>query len=145
MIRRPPRSTRTDTLFPYTTLFRSDLEGFQIVRVGEQVGEVVEPDILDPQAEGVLLQHRLVQRLAGRPDEEHQRDQQLLRQQRLGQPSMTEGDALEPDCSPAAFTSVTKGSAHERRSTNANPPPRPYEHLIQIHTSATMRLCRPLP
>src|SRR3546814_15963447 len=26
MIRRPPRSTRTDTLFPYTTLFRSDDE-----------------------------------------------------------------------------------------------------------------------
>src|SRR3546814_20927108 len=25
MIPRPPRSTRTDTLFPYTTLFRSDL------------------------------------------------------------------------------------------------------------------------
>src|SRR3546814_3252446 len=27
MIRRPPRSTRTDTLFPYTTLFRSELTG----------------------------------------------------------------------------------------------------------------------
>src|SRR3546814_6820367 len=27
MIRRPPRSTRTDTLFPYTTLFRSDRVG----------------------------------------------------------------------------------------------------------------------
>src|SRR3546814_1755847 len=26
MIRQPPRSTRTDTLFPYTTLFRSALE-----------------------------------------------------------------------------------------------------------------------
>src|SRR3546814_9778991 len=26
MIRRPPRSTRTDTLFPYTTLFRSDFD-----------------------------------------------------------------------------------------------------------------------
>src|SRR3546814_12147293 len=26
MIRRPPRSTRTDTLFPYTTLFRSEFE-----------------------------------------------------------------------------------------------------------------------
>src|SRR3546814_9038094 len=26
MIRRPPRSTRTDTLFPYTTLFRSILK-----------------------------------------------------------------------------------------------------------------------
>src|SRR3546814_5342433 len=28
MIRRPPRSTRTDTLFPYTTLFRSALRDF---------------------------------------------------------------------------------------------------------------------
>src|SRR3546814_6099100 len=27
MIRRPPRSTRTDTLFPYTTLFRSGGQG----------------------------------------------------------------------------------------------------------------------
>src|SRR3546814_9053103 len=29
MIRRPPRSTRTDTLFPYTTLFRSLIRGQQ--------------------------------------------------------------------------------------------------------------------
>src|SRR3546814_6325413 len=29
MIRRPPRSTRTDTLFPYTTLFRSTLIDFR--------------------------------------------------------------------------------------------------------------------
>src|SRR3546814_13336854 len=29
MIRRPPRSTRTDTLFPYTTLFRSDAADHQ--------------------------------------------------------------------------------------------------------------------
>src|SRR3546814_1967117 len=36
MIRRPPRSTRTDTLFPYTTLFRSR------VRVVPQVGVAVE-------------------------------------------------------------------------------------------------------
>src|SRR3546814_17044153 len=38
MIRRPPRSTRTDTLFPYTTLFRSKLT----VRVDEQP-RVVQP------------------------------------------------------------------------------------------------------
>src|SRR3546814_14702215 len=31
MIRRPPRSTRTDTLFPYTTLFRS----VEVVERGE--------------------------------------------------------------------------------------------------------------
>src|SRR3546814_7875553 len=30
MIRRPPRSTRTDTLFPYTTLFRSPAEAVAI-------------------------------------------------------------------------------------------------------------------
>src|SRR3546814_1535682 len=30
MIRRPPRSTRTDTLFPYTTLCRSDLEVVEV-------------------------------------------------------------------------------------------------------------------
>src|SRR3546814_5158746 len=29
MIRRPPRSTRTDTLFPYTTLFRSGNEALE--------------------------------------------------------------------------------------------------------------------
>src|SRR3546814_4518780 len=32
MIRRPPRSTRTDTLFPYTTLFRSCWDGNTILR-----------------------------------------------------------------------------------------------------------------
>src|SRR3546814_20633079 len=29
MIRRPPRSTRTDTLFPYTTLFRSNIDSIK--------------------------------------------------------------------------------------------------------------------
>src|SRR3546814_19859591 len=29
MIRRPPRSTRTDTLFPYTTLFRSNVRRYK--------------------------------------------------------------------------------------------------------------------
>src|SRR3546814_3296997 len=32
MIRRPPRSTRTDTLFPYTTLFRSADRGAPMIR-----------------------------------------------------------------------------------------------------------------
>src|SRR3546814_2164925 len=49
MIRRPPRSTRTDTLFPYTSLFRS--------RIG--VGLLLQPR---DQAAGLL--ELLVQRLA---------------------------------------------------------------------------------
>src|SRR3546814_520274 len=39
MIRRPPRSTRTDTLCPYTTLFRSVLENSQPVESGVLVRE----------------------------------------------------------------------------------------------------------
>src|SRR3546814_1656405 len=35
MIRRPPRSTRTDTLFPYTTLFRSYCPPLEFRRVRE--------------------------------------------------------------------------------------------------------------
>src|SRR3546814_11251767 len=34
MIRRPPRSTRTDTLFPYTTLFRSRSQG-EPIEIGD--------------------------------------------------------------------------------------------------------------
>src|SRR3546814_5659634 len=37
MIRRPPRSTRTDTLFPYTTLFRSRASGRPAFEVGDMV------------------------------------------------------------------------------------------------------------
>src|SRR3546814_16578596 len=48
MIRRPPRSTRTDTLFPYTTLFRSaELMACETPLVVSRAGaipEVVGPD-----------------------------------------------------------------------------------------------------
>src|SRR3546814_3609731 len=36
MIRRPPRSTRTDTLFPYTTLFRSTERPFVVDAIEER-------------------------------------------------------------------------------------------------------------
>src|SRR3546814_11882410 len=46
MIRRPPRSTRTDTLFPYTTLFRSDLDEtmiqlFRVIQDPEKAEKLV--------------------------------------------------------------------------------------------------------
>src|SRR3546814_16258803 len=47
MIRRPPRSTRTDTLFPYTTLFRSPVEGekeLEVDRLLRPEGAVVVED-----------------------------------------------------------------------------------------------------
>src|SRR3546814_12155103 len=42
MIRRPPRSTRTDTLFPYTTLFRSE----DFVAISEEKAKKYFCDIL---------------------------------------------------------------------------------------------------
>src|SRR3546814_9732473 len=41
MIRRPPRSTRTDTLFPYTTLFRSLVDHRAIVKDVLKTGTIV--------------------------------------------------------------------------------------------------------
>src|SRR3546814_2283005 len=62
MIRRPPRSTRTDTLFPYTTLFRSGREradiggGDQARQIGmrdgaEQADAIREPEPDDQRIE----------------------------------------------------------------------------------------------
>src|SRR3546814_5814633 len=48
MIRRPPRSTRTDTLFPYTTLFRSFRTGGRVGMILELVAHIaVEADIVE--------------------------------------------------------------------------------------------------
>src|SRR3546814_19326001 len=52
MIRRPSRSTRTDTLFPYTTFFRSDLlDG----RPGEQQARLADPREADDDLRLVAL------------------------------------------------------------------------------------------
>src|SRR3546814_9223629 len=70
MLRRPPRSTRTDTLFPYTTLFRSNEVGLSAqqhqallaIRGAEDakatVGYIAERLILKPHSASELV-HRL--------------------------------------------------------------------------------------
>src|SRR3546814_6220653 len=42
MIRRPPRSTRTDTLFPYTTLFRS--VDWEVLPFAIEIDDALAPD-----------------------------------------------------------------------------------------------------
>src|SRR3546814_9585100 len=59
MIRRPPRSTRTDTLFPYTTLFRSEPE--RAHRVGDRVAYVAEQVAVELLQPGLLV--RVLRRL----------------------------------------------------------------------------------
>src|SRR3546814_13082407 len=46
MIRRPPRSTRTDTLFPYTTLFRSLRAGLGEIACDLPPGDAQQVEIL---------------------------------------------------------------------------------------------------
>src|SRR3546814_1493173 len=55
MIRRPPRSTRTDTLFPYTTLFRSDGRDGIVV----DVDALDEGDVILPLVDVTLLPTKL--------------------------------------------------------------------------------------
>src|SRR3546814_5070716 len=68
MIRRPPRSTRTDTLFPYTTLFRSDavLAGDQppLAVAGVAVRVVGRPAEFGDAAARRPLQHAIVGNVA---------------------------------------------------------------------------------
>src|SRR3546814_19164358 len=69
MIRRPPRSTRTDTLFPYTTLFRSSL-----VRIGGQHGHPKLPRLVHkierPElVRGIKCRHHRTDALAMHPFE----------------------------------------------------------------------------
>src|SRR3546814_18744882 len=58
MIRRPPRSTRTDTLFPYTTLFRANagVEGRMCAL--HDAGDDDYADIMDVNARGLFFAMR---------------------------------------------------------------------------------------
>src|SRR3546814_8749736 len=59
MIRRPPRSTRTDTLFPYTTLFRSDdkLDLGRVIPIG-RIGRVLVRLAIAPREQHDQHHHR---------------------------------------------------------------------------------------
>src|SRR3546814_3084343 len=50
MILRPPRSTRTDTRFPYTTLFRSSIPCIE--EVGLEADDIISCDVMSAKAAG---------------------------------------------------------------------------------------------
>src|SRR3546814_6786181 len=86
MIRRPPRSTRTDTLFPYTTLFRSPQRehrrkaGDECTRRGAEGGSVAEVVELQRHAEFMATQQGdgFLQIVALLRSEEHTSELQSL-------------------------------------------------------------------
>src|SRR3546814_3627540 len=69
MIRRPPRSTRTDTLFPYTTLFRSPgvEPGADPAIASRRARQRVQPAYLGADRAGDVLDQRRIERGA-QPD-----------------------------------------------------------------------------
>src|SRR3546814_4982697 len=87
MIRRPPRSTRTDTLFPFTTLFRSALG--QPVERGLEVGIDLVTERRGLARGGILRVHRIGE--AALDPRFHRVDLLVLRSiQRIGHPRSEE-------------------------------------------------------
>src|SRR3546814_2570410 len=85
MIRRPPRSTRTDTLFPYTTLFRSQDPHF-LGELLKPLGKGVIDRIVGERAAAVrdslvetIDDHRIEPAVAGRSEEHTSELQSLMR------------------------------------------------------------------
>src|SRR3546814_1265371 len=79
MIRRPPRSTRTDTLFPYTTLFRSGRQNLRPIGIGEREAQTVpRRDAVTAGVEPKRHHHRRAIRHRLRRSEEHTSELQSL-------------------------------------------------------------------
>src|SRR3546814_19963580 len=95
MIRRPPRSTRTDTLFPYTTLFRSSGRGGRAIMRSQS-------PLPSPYGSMLLVGPDVPVRQIGQHREDEQEEEDgiadldTLDQLRLGGPDEERGDVLGP-------------------------------------------------
>src|SRR3546814_7190017 len=80
MIRRPPRSTRTDTLFPYTTLFRSPDGLFQNLAIpsAKVAGIIADDRVVAVTLTGSEGAGMAVAAAAGKRSEEHTSELQSL-------------------------------------------------------------------
>src|SRR3546814_4509390 len=87
MIRRPPRSTRTDTLFPYTTLFRSRGDGLcefvGAVAAGplesKRRGDIAAPRLAGGVGRIAAIDHQLQRHQRNRSEEHTSELQSLMR------------------------------------------------------------------
>src|SRR3546814_10187046 len=77
MIRRPPRSTRTDTLFPYTTLFRS-VSGGGLWKLSGPLSSVASLRAAPRKASFPAVPQQATERSAMQRSEEHTSELQSL-------------------------------------------------------------------
>src|SRR3546814_10028696 len=79
MIRRPPRSTRTDTLFPYTTLFRSEDDAEPFAGYGFHPVPALEPGCSGNLRQYIAAKGRCSGRRLHRSEEHTSELQSLMR------------------------------------------------------------------
>src|SRR3546814_18778927 len=122
MIRRPPRSTRTDTLFPYTTLFRSSPPSRLPARQPRQLGALCHPR---PAARRQLERKTAAElRLgaAARSGGAHRRKYRMAGQRHLRQ---RHADPRRRRRGRALLTRVTPPHHRRQQATVRPPPPLP--------------------
>src|SRR3546814_3750706 len=118
MIRRPPRSTRTDTLFPYTTLFRSPEAGVAAPR-HRQRRTVGNGYVAERQAEDAGRRQDQTQR--GRQPREggdHRHELTSVQSGRVGAAVTPSGAAVAFNTS--AKKAMLRSQARDRKSTRLN-------------------------
>src|SRR3546814_2802552 len=133
MIRRPPRSTRTDTLFPYTTLVRSGLEERHHYLIDDAAKTIAVLQTGNTSLGVTLLAH-LVREAASRLDPEW--DIEILEmhhRNKVDAPSGTalllgeaaaEGRGIDlARCSERGRDGVTGARGQDRKSTRLNSSP----------------------
>src|SRR3546814_2090592 len=78
MIPRPPRSTRTDTLFPYTTLFRS-IDAVAMAAADSDSGASANIALYNNQSESIVFLNGPIHGVASRSEEHTSELQSLMR------------------------------------------------------------------
>src|SRR3546814_10501228 len=97
MIRRPPRSTRTDTLFPYTTLFRSSNSPSNSPKPGDSPLGGHRRGILDDELHPLLSVPAVDLEASGDVQRQPRRLQQRRAEVALQRPEGDRLDAAAPD------------------------------------------------
>src|SRR3546814_11566331 len=126
MIRRPPRSTRTDTLFPYTTLFRSHEDRQRRRRLAREAQWSAALEVVQHEARVVAIAAGDI--AYGRPVsvEDYKRLCEAVERPADAEAILTDRPAqrLRAPYRPGAARAVGAGDGHSPpRKPNTTPPP----------------------
>ena len=91
-----------------------DLDGAEVQGVGEDRAEILEPDKFGPEAERILDEHRPVDGLHGRPEEEDHRDGELWGKQQVRKNLVWKDDAPAHQWPPRSKIKIGRDSRSSR-------------------------------